>query len=194
LAGLALLVAVLIFYMPPGLVNLITDAPGFEAVGGVKTVESFRTTVWSVANTALSDFAITGMGLGAFRGLVHYFYPLPGIPVGYEIPHAHNFFLQTGLDFGVPGLAAILIVYIAAIVQLVRLGHLQEGAASIIWPQLPNVTPRLLAIGWMGCMVGQTVYSIFDAVAMGSKPNFVWWWWMALIFAAGNCFLSGGER
>jgi PGF-pre-PGF domain-containing protein len=38
--------------------------------------------------------------------------------------------------------------------------------------------------------VGQTVYSLFDAVAMGSKPNFAWWWWMALIFAAANCLLQ----
>jgi hypothetical protein len=42
--------------------------------------------------------------------------------------------------------------------------------------------------------VGQTVYSLFDAVAMGSKPNFVWWWWMALIFAAANCLLRSDEE
>jgi len=136
------------------------------------------------------------MGLGAFRGLINLLYPLPGIPAGYEIPHAHNFFLQTGLDFGVPGLVAILVVYVAAIVQLVRLAHLpapKEGAC-LIWPQLPGVTPRVLTTGWMGCMVAQTVYSLFDAVAMGSKPNFVWWWWMALIFAAANCLLPYGSQ
>jgi O-antigen ligase len=127
------------------------------------------------------------MGLGTFRVLVHLLYPMPGVPPTFDVAHAHNFFLQTGLDFGVPGLAALLLLYVAAVVQLVRLAFVPRQ--NPIWSPFPFVTPRVLAIGWMGCLVGQTVYSLFDAVAMGSKPNFIWWWWLALIFATANWLL-----
>jgi O-antigen ligase len=191
LAGMSLAMAIFFFYMPPTLLDVIADAPGIEAVGGVRTVQNFRFTVWEAAMMGLRDFFFTGMGLGTFRTLAYLLYPLPGILFEADLGHAHNYFLQTGLDFGVPGLAAILVLYIAAIVQLARLAHLP--VQTPVWLQMPFVTPRLLAIGWMGCMVGQTVYSLFDAVAMGSKPNFVWWWWMALIFAAANLLLRGEE-
>ena len=188
LGVLAAVGAIFIFYLPPGLLDVISDAPGISAVGGVVTIKGFRLLVWEAANFALADFFFTGMGLGTFRELVYLLYPLPGIPPTYDLAHAHNFFLQTGLDFGVPGLAAFLVVYVAAIVQIVRLAH--WPVQRPIWSQFPYLTPRVLATGWMGCMVGQTVYSLFDAVAMGSKPNFVWWWWMALIFAAATYLLQ----
>ncbi|MCC6455927.1 MAG: O-antigen ligase family protein [Caldilineaceae bacterium] len=187
LAALAVVGATVIFYLPPGLLGLISDAPGVDALGGVVTVQNFRTLVWGAATAALQDFFFTGMGLGTFRVLVYLLYPLPGVSPTYDLAHAHNFFLQTGLDFGVPGLVAILLLYGAAVVQLARLAHLPTQRP--IWSQLPYLTPRVLAIGWMGCLVGQTFYSLFDVVAMGSKPNFVWWWWMALIFAAANTLL-----
>lgn len=187
LAGLAALATIAVFYLPSGSLEFMGDAPLVTDVGGVQNVENFRTLVWSAGNDALRDFAFTGMGLGTFREIAYILYPLPGIPHSFDLAHAHNFFLQTGLDFGVPGLAAILVVYGAAVVQLVRLAH--SPHQQPIWSQLPFLNPRLLAIGWMGCMVGQTFYCLFDAVSMGSKPNFAWWWWMALIFAAANYVL-----
>jgi putative inorganic carbon (HCO3(-)) transporter len=171
---------------------VISDAPGVEAVGGVVTVSNFRRLVWDAGNALLRDFAFTGMGLGTFRVLVYMLYPMADIPPTYDLAHAHNFFLQTALDFGVPGLVAFLVLYAVVVVQLVRLAHAPNQQA--IWPSLPFVTPRVLAIGWMGCLVGQTVYSLFDVVAMGSKPNFVWWWWMALMLAAANLWLGERDR
>lgn len=187
LGGLVMVGTISIFYLPPGILDRISDAPGVDALGGVVTVRSFRLLVWEAANFALRDFFFTGMGLGTFRILVYVLYPLPGILPSYDLAHAHNFFLQTGVDFGVPGLVAILLLYVAAVVQLIRLAH--SAPIQPIWPGMPFLTPKTLAIGWMGCMVGQTVYSLFDAVTMGSKPNFVWWWWFALIFAAANLLL-----
>ena len=192
LAGLALVGAVVFFTLPPNVLDVLGDAPGVNMVGGVVTVRSFRLMVWEAGQLALGDFFFTGMGLGTFRALVHLLYPLPGIPADYDLAHAHNFFLQAGLDFGVPGLVAILALYVAAIAQVVRLAFWPGQRA--IWPQMPFVTPRVLAIGWMGCLVGQTVYSLFDAVTFGSKPNFVWWWWLALIFAAGHWVARGREN
>jgi hypothetical protein len=183
LIGASVLVGVLLLLMPAGLVDLIGDAPAVQSVGGVVTVQNFRAQVWQAARWGLADFPFTGMGLGTFRKLVYLLYPTPDIPSTFELAHAHNFFLQTGLDFGIPGLAAILLVYAGALGAIWRLER--RSLQSPIWPRIPWITPRALAIGWMGGMVGQTFYSLFDAVAMGSKPNFVWWAWLGLILAAG---------
>jgi hypothetical protein len=180
-------VAAIAFFLPADAWGALDQTVWLDTVGGISTVQDFRTMVWEAATLAMQDFFFTGMGLGTFRVLVYLLYPLPGISPSLDLAHAHNFFLQNGVDFGVPGLVAILLLYGAAIIQLVRLAHSPVQAA--IWPSLPFLTPRVLAIGWMGCMVGQTFYSLFDAVAMGSKPNFVWWWWLALIFAAAYVLL-----
>lgn len=39
----------------------------------------------------------------------------------FDIAHAHNFFLQTALDSGLPGLLALLAIYMVAVVQIVGL-------------------------------------------------------------------------
>jgi hypothetical protein len=44
----------------------------------------------------------------------------------------------------------------------------------------------------MGCLVAHTVYSQFDAVALGSKPGFLLWLLFATIFAAGRLSRTPG--
>ena len=196
LAGLCAIGAFLFFYAPTPLLELIGDTPGVGCRWRRGDGQELSLLCVGCGQPSYPDFFFTGIGLGTFRGLVYLLYPLPGIPLTFDLAHAHNFFLQTGLDFGVPGLLAILVVYAAAIVQFVRLAHVP--------PYMTHRASYLVAIAISdparpchrldGCMVGQTVYSLFDAVAMGSKPNFVWWWWMALIFAAANCLLRSDEE
>ena len=42
---------------------------------------------------------------------------------------------------------------------------------------------KLLAIGLAGCLIAQSVYSLFDAVSFGAKTHFFFWYLFALIFA-----------
>ncbi len=136
-----------------------------------------RMEIWSRALYGIQDFAFTGMGLGTFRRIVHLLYPLFLIPPDKDIAHAHNFFLQTALDFGLPGLVAVLALYLIALVLLFR--HRLR----------PGPLPRVWSIGILGSLVGQGIYSQVDAIAMGSKPNFLLWYLLAL--AVG---LAGTER
>ena len=140
----------------------------------------------SIAGTALAlgllvqgavaqDMQFFRIGTGGTAGT---YYPIGGLIANAISNPPGSRACEDGGSCGVPGLVAILLVYAAEILQLVRLAHLP--AQRPIWSQFPYLTPRVLAIGWMGCLVGQTFYSLFDAVAMGSKPNFVWWWWLAL--------------
>jgi O-antigen ligase len=146
------------------------QAQGAEEV--VTTVSlSSRQEIWNRALYGISDFSFTGMGLGTFREIVRILYPLFQIDPNLDIGHAHNFFLQMGLDFGIPGLIALLAIYLGGISYLVR----------VLWVQ--SWRQSLWAIGLLGVLIGHTFYDMADAVSMGSKPNFIFWMLLALIFA-----------
>jgi hypothetical protein len=49
-----------------------------------------------------------------------------------------------------------------------------------------HATWRTWALGLAAALVAQTVYSQFDAVAMGAKPNFLFWWLFALVLGSAN--------
>jgi len=142
-----------------------------------------RQEVWSRALYGIQDFVFTGMGLGTFRAIMPILYPVFTVSPDFDIAHAHNFFLQTALDFGLPGLLALLAIYMVAVVQIVGLWRVPATSPAALPLQ---ATWRTWAIGLAGCLVAQTVYSQLDAVAMGAKPNFLLWFLFALIFAAAN--------
>lgn len=147
--------------------NNLEAAESVQDVAGSLTLGG-RIEIWSRALYGIQDFSFTGMGLGTFRKIVHLLYPLFTIAPDYDFAHAHNFFLQMALDFGVPGLIALLTLYLAAIITM-----------AAAW-QRDN---KIWAIGLLGVLAAQTIYSMADAVAMGSKVNFLFWWLFALIFA-----------
>lgn len=171
LVGLGIGVMLLLPFAPAGWLDLLSDTSTAAALGGTATL-GFRQRVWTMALWGLVDFPFTGMGLGTFRSLAPLLYNLD-IPPTYDIGHAHNIFLQTGLDFGLAGMVCLIAVYLVAAVQLVA------G-----WKSTPAARPWVIGLG--GSLVGQVVFSLFDAVAMGAKTNFMFWLFMALVFALGN--------
>ena len=175
--GALSLIGALAFY-PDAIVDLISDAPPTEALGGLSTL-GFRQQVWNAALWGLADFPFTGMGLGTFRELAFLLYPLT-IDPNYDIGHAHNFFLQIGLDFGLPGLIAMLAIYFSTAALLVHLWRTGEGV------QLAGAPIRVWSLGLLATLAGQTAYSMLDAVAMGARTNFAWWWLLAIALAVGN--------
>ena len=148
----------------------LENAQNVEQVAGSLTLAG-RIEIWSRALYGIQDFSFTGMGLGSFRKIVHILYPLFTIAPDNDFAHAHNFFLQMSLDFGIPGLLALLALYLAGGTVVVVLWK----RGDVIW-----------AVGLLGILVGQTVYSMFDAVAMGAKVNFLFWYLFALVFAVGQ--------
>ena len=175
LIGGVILLAVLPFVSFDNLIGLVADAPPVEAVGGTSTL-GFRQVVWQAALYGINDFSFTGMGLGTFRKISFLLYPMVSISPTYDIAHAHNFFLQSALDFGLPGLIALLSIYGLALCQVFSL-----------LPRTNSAGQRgLLGVGLLAALVGQSAYSLLDAVSMGSKPNLVLWLLLALIFATAT--------
>ncbi len=189
-AGLVLLVLTVPLWIN-GLLSVVGGVALPDQAEGLTTLSS-RTEIWMRALYGIQDFSFTGMGLGTFRVIVHLLYPLFTFPPDTDIAHAHNFFLQSALDFGLPGLVALLAIYGAAIVQVVQLWnkvvHTRTSATFV---------GRPWAIGFAGVLVAQSVYSQFDAVALGSRPGFLLWYCLALIFGLANFAterqLQGGQ-
>ena len=102
---------------------------GLAGGAGINSLEG-RREIWSRAIYGLEDFPLTGMGMNSFRRVVHILYPLFLIAPTVDIAHAHNQWLQTGLDLGLPGLIATLALWL--------------GTVHILWRQLRPVagTPR----------------------------------------------------
>lgn len=138
-----------------------------------------RPEIWSQGFLALSDFSMTGIGLGTFRKIAPTLYPSLTVPASFDIAHAHNFFLQTGLDLGIPGLIALISILVI-------------GAAQF-FIRLQNESPvrRIWIAGMASALTAQIVYGMFDSVSMGSKTNFLFWFQIALLLSLSNILTAG---
>lgn len=129
-----------------------------------------RLEIWSRAWYALWDFAFTGIGMGTFDLVIPRLYPYFLISPAEPIPHAHNLYLQIGLDLGLPGLIAYLALWINLWVMVVTL--LRRREQPLTW---------CLAAGAAGSLAGLLLHGLVDAVTWGNKLAFLPWWLYALI-------------
>ncbi len=154
------------------------SAGGLQTSVGIITL-SDRMRIWIRAIYVIHNFPFTGCGLGAFQQVVH-FYPIFSVGLDTEPPHAHNIFLQTALDLGIPGLVAYLALLIVALAVCWRAARRRD----------PLVRP--LALGLAGGLIALHTYGMTDALALGSKPAVVFWFALGLIAALSN--VSRKER
>jgi len=140
-----------------------------EVVGSISLAG--RVEIWSRAIYAIQDFPFTGCGLGTFRRVVHLLYPLFLVTPDTDIAHAHNIFLQTALDLGIPGLIAYLALLFVAL--------------AICWRSAQDFSAgrmvRVIALGLAGGLVAIHTYGLTDALALGSKPAVAFWFALGLV-------------
>lgn len=67
-----------------------------------------REEIWWRAVFMLQRVPYTGIGLGAFSHVVSALYPMLVTGPQVDLYHAHNLYLQVGVDLGIPGLAAFI--------------------------------------------------------------------------------------
>lgn len=167
-AGVLLSAGVALAVGPERWQQVWQEPPRATAIGTLSTL-AFRQEVWRWATTAIYDFPFTGVGLGAFRQVVHRLYPI-AIGDYYDIAHAHDIFLQVALDSGLPG----LIAYLALVGTAVGLGW---SAAR------RSATQRIWAIGLTTSLITFHLYGLIDALAPGSKTSLSLWLIWGLIAA-----------
>ncbi len=163
---------------PTRMQEMWLDPPQKTAVGTLLTL-NYRKELWPWAITAVQDFPYTGVGLGAFREVAFRLYPLALSP-DRDIGHAHNIFLQTALDVGLPGLT----VYLALLFV----------AGAVGWQAAyREVDFRSISLGLLAGLLAVHVFGLADALALGSRPSAAFWFSMALL-AAMNNIISRQDR
>ncbi|MEA3349616.1 MAG: O-antigen ligase family protein [Chloroflexota bacterium] len=151
-----------------------------------------RVEIWSRAIYGLQDFPFTGMGMNTFREVVHVLYPLFLIAPDIDIGHAHNEFLQVGLDLGIPGLIAFLALYIGAFWMLVDVSkrtqnsnrfHRVIASSECIsrGTAISSNNPYILTLGLAGGLAAHLLYGLTDTVALGAKPGVLFWMLLGLV-------------
>ncbi len=174
IGSVAILVAAIVFLRSNTLAPTIEDSGALSVESAIDTLEG-RLEIWSRAIYGIEDFAFTGMGMNTFRRVVHVLYPLFLIGPDSDIAHAHNEFLQAGLDLGVPGLIAFTALYFGAAMML--------GA---VWTRARVLMPdtffiRAVVLGLGAALLAHLVYGMTDAVTLGAKPGFMFWLLLGLI-------------
>ena len=94
----------------------------------------------------------------------------PGI--GYENAHAHNQFITTGAELGIPGLVAYIAILIGA-----------GWMAWVVWKRSGDPWMRAAAAGLIAGQLAFHIFGLGDAIPLGSKPNALFWVSLALITA-----------
>jgi putative inorganic carbon (HCO3(-)) transporter len=141
-----------------------------------------RIEIWSRALFALQDFSFTGMGMNTFRYVVHKIYPL--FSVSKDIGHAHNEFLQAGLDLGIPGLIAFVALYIGAFWML-----------AAVWKDVETFNVRRLTVfGLGGGLFAHLLYGLTDAIALGAKPGLLFWMLLGVIAGLYEQMIASPKR
>jgi putative inorganic carbon (HCO3(-)) transporter len=138
-----------------------------------------RQEVWSRAVYILQDFPYTGVGLGMFEQVTHVLYPFFLIGPDAVVVHAHNVFLQVGVDLGLPGLVAYV-------------GLITASCAVAWWASRRAPTPhgRAIALGLLGGLVAYHVYGLTDAMTLGAKPGAGLWFMLGLVAALDHVSYS----
>jgi O-antigen ligase len=145
----------------------------FAGANSWQSVIGPRLGIWGQALDGIRDHPVWGMGLGAFGVLARLVYPLAPPAEAAVIEDAHNLYFQTALDFGLLG-GLLLIVLLA-------LGGL--SALGLARARPPRALSRLWAAGLLGGLAAHALYSLTDAVALGTLGGVVLWFVLGLIMA-----------
>ncbi len=145
-----------------------------------------RIELWKRAAYAIGDFPITGMGLNTFRYVVFARYPLFTVSDDFDLGHAHNLYLQTALDLGIPGLIAFLamIGITFSLFWKMRscIAPLHKGLQEDIW----HASLFFLIAGLSWSFTAFLLYGLVDAIALGARPGVLLWFLFGLIASLYN--------
>jgi putative inorganic carbon (HCO3(-)) transporter len=183
-------VGILTYYILNGqfmtYVNQLFPDSGMASMAFSMNTLSGRVEIWSRAIYAIQDFAFTGMGMNTFRTIVNVLYPLQTIsadvPVK-DIGHAHNLFLQTALDLGIPGLIGFIAMYMTSFWMILEsLRRLKKSFKRN--PKTNALTKEMfymILVGFLGGQIAHLGYSMTDAIAFGAKPGILFWVMQSII-------------
>jgi tetratricopeptide (TPR) repeat protein len=118
----------------------------------------------------LREAPFTGIGLNAYREVNDYYVLLPD-----GTPHAHNTYLQTGLEVGVLGLVAFL-----------ALMGLFFVLAARAYRRARDPNARAALLGLAGCGAAYLGYGLADSLWIGRQGALPLWLMLGIVAGAGR--------
>ena len=170
LTGLLPLAAVAWMYVTPREFAL-------EAVARLHYSLHDRVQILGYAAQQFADNPWLGIGFNEFR---HSYVAPPGSQA--TVAHAHNIFVQTGLDLGLVGLIGYC--WLLGIV-LVRADWASRG---------PSALPRYAAAGGAFSLIAVHLFGLADAVALGAKIGLFQWMAAGLILGSWSLQRTAAAR
>ncbi|MBI1299287.1 hypothetical protein GC175_30520 [bacterium] len=167
-------VGVILWIGPLRLVNSVAvlgrdAAPATTVVEAVLTDRNLqgRFMIWERAVHAIADNPLTGVGLGAFGYVAEQPYPkLANFQPDPDIGYAHNIWLQAGVDLGVPGLLALVVLTLIIVKnfwrQLIQSGHHSQY--------------RYFYVASLSSLSAFLIWGTLDAVSIGSLDYLPLWY------------------
>jgi putative inorganic carbon (HCO3(-)) transporter len=143
---------------------------------------SDRAEIWSRAIYGIQDFSLTGMGMGTFRYIMPVLYPLFTVSPDVDLGHAHNEWLQAGVDLGLLGLIAFVALQFLSVI-------LAFGAFRQPWPPVM----RWMMAGVLAGFIAHGVFGLTDAVSLGAKPGLFFWLLLALTAAVWRVSMTSPD-
>jgi putative inorganic carbon (HCO3(-)) transporter len=147
------------------------------------SMESFegRLEVWSRALYGIQDFPFTGMGMDTFRRVVNVLYPLFTIGPDAETIHAHNEYLESALDLGIPGLIAFVALYLGSYAMLnASWRAVQSGTFYSERPTLDGLEQSLI-LGLGTGLLAHMIFGLTDATIFVARYDTLFWMLLGLI-------------
>lgn len=167
-------VALLFNLFPTGSSNSASSSASVGVTGRDESSFTTRFEIWESAIQMMTDYPLTGVGMGMFRTAISIepylvpFFSNNGLP---NPPHAHNEWLQMGADLGIIGFL-LYIGWQIAVVQMVWVGWRRGDAMA-----------RLIAMAALAGLLGHALYGFGDAVTIWDRFQFVLWWLVGLATA-----------
>lgn len=133
-----------------------------------------RLELWSRALYIVEDFPFTGVGLGMFESVVKALYPPFTFSPDAHFIHAHNIYLHTAAEMGIPGLIGYLSFCIILVTLLLR-----QVLTRVTHPN------RVLATGLLGTLVAFLIHGLFEVIISATRAAIVVWGLFGLMAAVG---------
>lgn len=145
-----------------------------------------RRQIWSAALGMIGHFPLTGIGLGTFDQVLSNMYPLSArYGLKANVNHAHNLFLQVGVDLGVVGLCAFVALLAISLRAAWRVWWFRGGRE---WKDA-----NALGLGLLISLVVMVLHGLVDAVTWGTKPAVIPWLVMGLSVAVCDLTKQGED-
>lgn len=119
-----------------------------------------RMATWQAAADMFATNIWYGVGPGNFQTLWPEFGALEWVLRGTNPPHAHNYYLNALAESGIVGLAAYLLLLVAAFAYTTA--RIRGAQSRGDWTGHPYANPLALALGLLGVLIALSVHNLFD--------------------------------